>query len=160
MSEPIIGPHGGARRIRGGATLVVVGAFVMGMIAGAALLHIARLSLAPSRGADDFGPPPPGGPRGPGFRPEPPVEHLTRVLGLSPDQTTRLRAVLDDGRTRMKREADATRDRIREILTADQKAKFDTMRPPPPPPPPGFPPPPPGGPPPPPPEGEGPGGPP
>jgi Spy/CpxP family protein refolding chaperone len=103
---------------RAGATLLLVGTFALGMISGAALLHIARLSL---RGPG--GPPP--GPAG-----EPPLEHMRRTLSLTPDQSERLRAVLDDGRGRIKAAADETREQIRAVLTPEQREKFDAMRPP------------------------------
>ncbi len=116
---------------RWSATLVLLGTFVLGMIAGAAILHIVLLAL---RG--------PGGPHaGPPFG-EPPVVHLRRTLGLSPEQADQLRAIFEESRGRMRAEAEATRNRIRRILTPEQRAKFDAMGPPPPPPP-GFPPPPP-----------------
>lgn len=123
------------------AVLALLGAFVLGMIAGGAVLYIARMAL----------PPPPFGPRPPG---PPPIRRLEQELGLDREQVEKLRVILDENRTRMREQADATRARIREILTPEQRARFDRMKPPPPPP--GFPPPPPGGPGAPPPEGDGP----
>jgi len=131
----MIDPSSRSGLVRSGAALVLIGTFVLGMIAGAALLHIARLSLRPPAGQGPrFGPPPRPG--------EPPVEHLRHELDLDQDQVTRLRSVIEESRKHMRGEADATRERIREILTPAQRTRFDAMRPPPPPPPPGFGPPP------------------
>jgi hypothetical protein len=96
------------------------------MVAGGAILHIARTAL-----------PPPPGPRPPG---PPPIRRLERDLGLNREQVEKLRTILDESRERMHDQAEATRSRIREILTPEQRARFDRMKPPPPPP--GFPPPP------------------
>jgi hypothetical protein len=126
------------------AVLALLGAFVLGMVAGGAILHIARMALPPP------GPHPPPGP--------PPIRRLEHDLGLDREQVEKLRAILDEGREKMHDQAEATRARIREILTPDQRARFDRMKPPPPPP--GFGPPPPGGPEGPPPEGPPPEGPP
>ena len=70
------------------------------------------------------------------------ISHLLRSGHLA-----QLRAILDASRERLHSEAETTRGRIREILTPEQRARFDRMRPPPPPPGP-FPGPPPGAPPP------------
>jgi hypothetical protein len=110
------------------ALLALLGAFALGMITGGSLLHLWQAGRP-------FPPPPP--------RREPPVVHLQRELGLSPEQSSRVRRVLEEGRGEMRAQADRTRDRIREVLTPDQRRRFDAMRPPPPPPPLGAPPPPP-----------------
>lgn len=107
------------------AVLALLGAFVLGMIAGGAILHIARMAL-----------PPPPGPRPPG---PPPIERLEHDLGLDRDQVDKLRRIMEASRERMHGEAEATRARIREVLTPEQRTRFDRMRRPPPP---GFPPPP------------------
>jgi Spy/CpxP family protein refolding chaperone len=114
---------------RSSATLLLIATFVLGMIAGAAILHIARMSL----GRPHFGPP--------GPPPPPPIEHLTHELSLRPDQVEQLRAVLDTGREKMHEAAEDTREHIRAILDPEQLERFDAMRRPPPPGP-GFPPPP------------------
>src|SRR2546426_7688579 len=71
---------------RASAALVLLGSFVLGMIAGAALLHIVRLSIGR----------PPGGPP-----PGRPIVHLQRELGLSSEQVKQLRAILDASRERL-----------------------------------------------------------
>ena len=103
---------------RAGAALVIVGTFTLGMIAGAALLHIARRAMGPPHG------PPPG---------PPPIERLQRDLDLSAAQVEQLREIVDGSRERMHAEADSTRNRIRAILTPEQRERFEAMRPPPPP---------------------------
>jgi len=108
------------------AVLALLAAFVLGMVAGGAVLHIARMAL-----------PPPPGPRPPG---PPPIRRLEHDLDLDREQVAKLRKILDASRERMHEEAEATRARIREILTPEQRERFDRMKPPPPPP--GFPPPP------------------
>jgi len=104
---------------RASASLVLVATFTLGMIAGAAILHLAR--PAP-------GPFPPAGPVGP-----PPVERLQRELGLDATQMDELDRILASSRESMRGEAERTRERIREILTPEQRERFDAMRPPPPP---------------------------
>jgi hypothetical protein len=101
------------------------------MVAGGAILYIARMALPPPPG-----PHPPPGP--------PPIRRLEHELGLDREQVEKLRAILDESREKMHDQAEATRARIREILTPEQRSRFDRMKPPPPPP--GFGPPPRGGP--------------
>lgn len=111
--------------------LALLAAFALGMITGGSLLHLWQAGRP-------FPPPPP--PR------EPPVVHLERQLDLTPEQSSRVRGVLERGRGEMREHAEETRERIREVLTPQQRRRFDAMRPPPPPPPPpglGGPPPPP-----------------
>jgi Spy/CpxP family protein refolding chaperone len=66
------------------------------------------------------------------------VEELTRELALTPDQQKQLSQILDDTRARfeaiheqMRPQYDAAREegrnRIRAILTADQRPKFDAF---------------------------------
>jgi HlyD family secretion protein len=93
------------------------------------------------RPAGDTGPvTPPGGRGGPRLSPEQMRERLTATLGLTPEQQKKLEPILNDSRQQMQalREApeaerqqraarvrESTRARIREILTAEQRAKFD-----------------------------------
>jgi len=100
-----------------GATLLVLGTFVLGMIAGAALLHIASRSMRT--------PPFLGG----ALRHRPPIEHIRRDLDLTPEQAEKLRAILDETHGRMRAEADATRESIRQLLTPEQRERFDSMHP-------------------------------
>jgi hypothetical protein len=101
-----------------GATLLVLGTFVLGMIAGAALLHIVSRSIPMH---PRMGP----GPGGDG----PPLELLKEDLGLTPDQAEKLREILDETHTRIRAEVDGTRDRIREILDPEQLERFEAMHP-------------------------------
>ena len=98
------------------ATLLVLGTFVLGMIAGAALLHIALLTV--------HGPGPfkRRGPEG-----GPPIEHIREDLHLTPEQDEKIRTLLDETHERIRAEADATRDKIRELLTPEQRERFDAM---------------------------------
>jgi periplasmic protein CpxP/Spy len=93
-------------------------------------------------------PPPPGqggGPRGGGMRGHQ-VEFLTKKLNLTPDQVTQVKAidadtwkqakaVQDDNsvagpdkRTKMMEIHKASQDKIRTLLTDDQKTKFDALQ--------------------------------
>ncbi len=104
------------RASRAGATLLLIATFTLGMIAGAASLHIARFAVGPPPGP----PPPPGGRLG---------AVLERELGLDADQAARVREILADSRERMRDEVEASRKRIRELLTPEQRERFDTMGP-------------------------------
>jgi len=108
--------------------LALLAAFALGLVTGAALLHLWHAE----RGFP--GPPPPR---------EPPITHLEHELHLTPEQSARIRAVLEQGRSSFHDQAEAVRGHIREVLTPEQRTRFDRMRPPPPPPPPFAPPPPP-----------------
>ncbi len=99
-----------------GATLLVLGTFVLGMIAGAALLHIVTRSI-------------PGLPLGGHMRGVAPLEHLERSLDLTPEQAEKLHAILDETHRRIRVEVDATRGRIREILEPEQLERFEAMHP-------------------------------
>jgi HlyD family secretion protein len=88
----------------------------------------------------------PPGPAGPGREGRPSLEQirdrLTASLGLDADQQKRLEAILRDGREQLSALGDvpeeerraqarqmreATRDRIREILTGEQRARYDAQ---------------------------------
>jgi len=96
------------------------------------------------------GPPPgggPGGPGGPGGRrgnPEQRLQMLQTELNLTPDQTAKIKTILEDGRKQMMdlRQSNASQDdmrakmmslrqtenaSIKALLTNDQKPKFDAM---------------------------------
>jgi protein CpxP len=92
------------------------------------------------------GPPPGGGHgRGGSGMEEHQIEHLTKMLNLTPDQVTKLKAVDDDTRTQMKALRDDTatpreekrpkmeaihkdqQAKVKAILTDDQKTKFEVM---------------------------------
>jgi Spy/CpxP family protein refolding chaperone len=97
------------------ATLLILGTFVLGMIAGAALLHIAVLTL---HGPGPFKRQGPDGP---------PIEAIRHDLDLTPEQEQKIRTLLDETHERIRAEADATRDKIRELLTPEQRQRFDAM---------------------------------
>jgi len=121
----------------------------------AALLALCTtaLSALPARAQDpasapaqDQAGPPNGGHRGAGQREEHQVEFLTKKLSLTPDQVTQVKAIDDDSRTQMMAlrqdattpQADkrakmmeihkASQDKIRAVLTDDQKTKYDALQ--------------------------------
>jgi periplasmic protein CpxP/Spy len=126
-------------------TILQVAALALGTIALIALPVMAQDSAAP--------PPPPQGQAGPQYGHGGPggmrgnqVEFLTKKLSLTPDQVTQVKAIEDDSRKQMMalREdtsiagADkrakmmdihkAAQDKIRALLTDDQKTKYDALQ--------------------------------
>jgi protein CpxP len=101
---------------------------------------------APPPPAQDQSGPPNGGHRGPGGREEHQIEFLTKKLNLTPDQVTQVKAIDDDSRAQMKAlhedtstpNADkrskmmdirkASQDKIRAVLTDDQKTRYDALQ--------------------------------
>ena len=95
----------------------------------------------PSQQQDNMGPGGPGGRRGGGRQ----VERLTKQLNLTPDQVTQVKAIDADTMAQMKALRDdastaqadrrskmmeirqASQDKIRNLLTDEQKTKFDAM---------------------------------
>jgi protein CpxP len=100
---------------------------------------------APAATQDQAGPPN-AGHRGAGQREEHQVEFLTKKLNLTPDQVTQVKAIDDDSRTQLMAlrqdsttpQADkrakmmdihkASQDKIRAVLTDDQKTKYDALQ--------------------------------
>lgn len=99
-------------------------------------------------------PPPPPPPQGDSARPDHPrmehmeehrIEHMTRVLGLTPDQVTQVKAIEKDTMTqamalhqdasipqadkhqKMMALHQAAEGKVRAVLTDEQKPKYDTM---------------------------------
>jgi periplasmic protein CpxP/Spy len=108
------------------------------------------LSAVPAMAQDPSAPPPPhdqAGPRqgGPGGMRGNQVEFLTKKLNLTPDQVTQVKAIDEDAmkqskavredtsvagpdkRAKMMDIHKASRDKIRALLTDDQKTKFDAL---------------------------------
>lgn len=106
--------------------LIVVGVFLLGCVAGASVDSIYRLK---GRGPDR--------PWGSGRRgSEDALEHMKRDLSLNEQQTTEIRAILDQTgndyralRTEVRPRYDAIRQnarmRIRALLTPEQQQRFD-----------------------------------
>ena len=87
-----------------------------------------------------------GGRGGSGHRQEHQLEVLTKKLNLTPDQVTQVKSIQDDARTQMMAVHDdssvaqpdkrakmmdirkASQDKIRAVLTDDQKPKYDAMQ--------------------------------
>ncbi|WP_433965245.1 Spy/CpxP family protein refolding chaperone [Tunturiibacter gelidiferens] len=100
---------------------------------------------APAPTQDQAGPPN-GGHRNAGQREEHQIEFLTKKLNLTPDQVTQVKAIDDDSRTQMMAlhqdtttpQADrrakmmeihkAAQDKIRAVLSDDQKTKYDALQ--------------------------------
>lgn len=98
---------------------------------------------SPPQQQDNMAPPP--GHHGRGMRGERQVEMLTKRLNLTPDQVTQVKAIDDDQMSQMKAlredtstpQADkrskmmairqASQDKIRGVLTDEQKPKYDAM---------------------------------
>jgi Spy/CpxP family protein refolding chaperone len=110
-------------------------------------LSLTALSALPAMAQDPAAPPPPGqgGPRGGGMRGHQ-VEFLTKELNLTPDQITQVKAIDadtwkqakalqddtsvagPDKRAKMMEIHKASQDKIRALLTDDQKTKFDALQ--------------------------------
>jgi Spy/CpxP family protein refolding chaperone len=124
-------------------TIMQVAVLALGMTALSALPAMAQDPSAP--------PPPPEGQAGPqhgrgGGMGEHQLEFLTKKLNLTPDQVTQVKAINDDARKQMMAlredtsiaQADkrakmmdiqkASQDKIRALLTDDQKTKFDALQ--------------------------------
>ena len=97
----------------------------------------------PPQQQDNMGPPPGG--HGRGMRGGRQLEMLTKRLSLTPDQVTQVKAIDDDQMSQMKALRDdtstskedkrskmmaihqASQDKIRNVLTDEQKTKYDAM---------------------------------
>jgi Spy/CpxP family protein refolding chaperone len=110
-------------------------------------LSLTALSALPAMAQDPAAPPPPGqgGPRGGGMRGHQ-VEFLTKQLNLTPDQVTQVKAIDADTWKQAKAVQDDTsvagpdkrakmmeihkdsQEKIRALLTDDQKTKFDALQ--------------------------------
>jgi protein CpxP len=105
---------------------------------------VAQDNSAPPQQQDQAGPQ--GGRHGGPGREEHQIEFLTKKLNLTPDQVTQVKAI-DDGsrqqmmalrsdsslapdekKTKMKAIHQASQDKIRAVLTDDQKTKYDAMQ--------------------------------
>jgi Spy/CpxP family protein refolding chaperone len=104
---------------------VLLGAFVLGLICGAALLRIGQHTvLHPVPGAVRGGPG-----DGPGLA-GPPLEHLDRHLDLDGEQRRAVREIVRRQRARLHELLETSRLEIRAVLTPDQQEAFDALRPP------------------------------
>jgi len=119
----------GSNRARGVALLFAV--FLFGALAGASLFYVGQRSVG---GAPPGPPPPPPGPR-----PLHPLDRMSRELNLDEEQERAIRDLLEKHRRAMEAQLEQSREAIREVLTEEQRERFDRMRPPGPayPPPPG-----------------------
>ncbi len=120
-----------------------VALFVAGMSATAAM---AQDTPPPPPPADQTQGPPPGGPGGRGMNPQRRLEMMQKQLNLTPDQTTQIKALMEDERSKMEalrtNTSLAQQDRrsqmmairqdgetkTRALLTPDQEKKYDEMQ--------------------------------
>ncbi|HMH12843.1 MAG TPA: Spy/CpxP family protein refolding chaperone [Edaphobacter sp.] len=118
-----------------------------GMQTAMLALCTTTLYVAPMMAQDTAPPAPPAGQMrgGPGHRGDM-VEMLTKKLNLTPDQVTQVKAINDDSMTQAKAVRDdsslsqadkrskmmdihkASQDKIRGVLTDEQKTKYDAMQ--------------------------------
>jgi Spy/CpxP family protein refolding chaperone len=110
-----------------------------------ALPALAQSGTTGSGAPDQMQGPPPGGPGGRrGGGPEQRLEMMQKELNLTPDQTAKVKTILEDGRKQMMdlRQSNASQEdrrarmmslretelaSIRAVLTDDQKPKFEAM---------------------------------
>jgi len=109
----------------------VFGLFLLGVVVGALAMHLVY--------ATRFPPGPPHGPGRPGASGPEFLERLERRLDLTPEQKDEIRAILVDSvgeaegmrremEPRVREHAERVGERIREVLTPEQRRRFDEMR--------------------------------
>lgn len=108
---------------RWAAPLVVLTAFLLGVVSGGALFRVFALHHG--------GPPHFRGTDGDDVL----LEHLTIGLKLTPAQVEKLRPITLAARSSVRKALDDAHGAIREVLTEEQQKRFDRMLPPPLPPP-------------------------
>jgi hypothetical protein len=130
-------------RLRIWFALFVLVVFTVGLAGGVIAGRVVMRRPALERGGDrgdrgprDFGPGTVGSRRGGGPPPRVLAERLAKDLGLTPEQQTKIEAVLTasrehveslqrDVRQRFDAEQRNLRDEIRKVLTPEQQQKFD-----------------------------------
>jgi hypothetical protein len=114
-------------RSKTSATLMLVLTFALGAVAGVVSNHLYETRFKPSN-------------QRPGARSAPPdiVEELGRGLSLNADQKSKLKEIIHESRERYRALSiqfrpqydalrDQTRQQIRQILTEEQKARFEKI---------------------------------
>jgi len=109
-----------SNRARGVALLFAV--FLFGALAGASLFYVGQRSVG---GARPEPLPPPPGPR-----PLHPLDRMTRELNLDAEQERAIGDLLEKHRDAMESQLEQSREAIRQVLTEEQRERFDNMRPP------------------------------
>jgi hypothetical protein len=104
---------------RRGLVLVLV-IFILGLVCGAALTIIGIRSVGPGR--------PVGYPDGRPVEMRRGFERMTEELGLNEDQRVAIREIFERSRKQIGEITRVSGDQIREILTEEQRQKFDRMR--------------------------------
>jgi uncharacterized membrane protein len=107
----------GSRR-RGMVLVLVV--FILGLVCGAALTIIGMRSVGPRRS--------PGGPDGRRAEMGRGFERMANELDLSDDQRRAIREIFQRSREEMHQITKDSGEDIRELLTEEQREKFDQMR--------------------------------
>jgi hypothetical protein len=105
-----------------GAFLLLL-AFLLGMVGGAALFHAGQRSILGARAFSRS-------------RPalferhdRAPFERLAREVDLAPEQREEVERILEETREEMRSVVDRSRERMRAILTPEQTEKLDALRP-------------------------------
>lgn len=116
---------------RRAAVVAIVVAFLLGLslgVNGGLLIghHFSPPRPWFGRGPLDDGPPH-GRPRG--FPPGPPLAHIGRMLGLSPEQHDRIRAHIEATREHTRELHDSLRVRIESELTPRQRERWKALQP-------------------------------
>jgi len=107
------------------AGLIIVMTFLMGAVAGGAGFYIYDIKVAAAKAK-------------PVARPHDVVGEMSRALELDADQTAKLKVIFDHGRERLRDLSkqyapqtesirQETRQEIRQILTEEQKAKYEKI---------------------------------
>jgi hypothetical protein len=94
--------------------------FLLGMVCGASLFYMGQRSVR-GVGHDRWRPT--------GGAPREAVGQLVRELDLRPEQVERIREIMGRSREEMHEVLESSRAEIRALLTADQRERFDRMRP-------------------------------
>jgi Spy/CpxP family protein refolding chaperone len=103
-----------------GAFLLLL-AFLLGMVGGAALFHAGQRSILGARGFSRSRLAP--------LDRHAPFERLAREADLAPEQRERVEEILEETREEMRVVVDRSRERMREVLTPEQMEKLDALRP-------------------------------
>ena len=114
MAEPAHGPT------HGRAALLLLSIFVLGLICGAALLHVGHGSVGGDRGErrSHRGGMPPG---------VHPIEFLVEHLELDEEQLQQIHEIMDRHREAFFDEFEETRREVHGLLRPDQLARFEEL---------------------------------
>ena len=111
MSEPT--PN--SRRIQAGLVLTVV--FLLGMVSGAAVLHIGAAFVHQHRGAHRT------------HSAEDAINRIAKQLELTEEQMEEVHRILDASRDNVEHLYAGTHEQLLNVLTPEQRRKFEAMHP-------------------------------